>query len=203
MVRDKDFYKTLFTIALPAALQSVISFSMGTMDTIMVGQLGTEALAGVTISNQINTFLFSLIMGLASGSSVLIAQYWGKRDIGTIKKIFALIFLLCCGVGASANILVLANPRGVLGLMTNEGAIIEAAVPYFTTVCFSYILYAASASLASMLSTVEAVMGALWTSLICSTLNVFLNWVFIFGNLGMPALGVTGAGVTTVVTRSL
>ena len=203
MVRDKLFYKTLFTIALPAAFQSVVSFMMGTMDTIMVGQLGEEALAGVAISNQVNAFLFSLLTGLASGSAVLISQYWGKRDTSTIKRIFSLIFLVCCGAGAAANIVALAVPRGVLGLMTGEKAIIDAALPYFTTICFSYILYAANTSLAVMLRTVEAVMGALFTSIICSSLDIFLNWVFIFGNLGMPAMGVRGAAMTTVVSRSL
>ena len=203
MVRERDFYKTLFSIALPAALQSVISFAMGTADTIMVGQLGEVAIAGVAISNQVNTFLFSLLLGLSSGSSVLIAQYWGKKDTATIKRIFALIFLTCCFVGAAANVAAYAVPRRILGLMTGETEIIDAAVPYFTMVCFSYALFAASSSLATMLRTVEAVMGAMWTSLICSTLNVFLNWVFIFGNLGMPAMGVMGAGLTTVITRCL
>jgi len=201
MVRDKSFYKTLLVISLPSALQSVISFSKVTVDTIMVGQLGDLALAGVAISNQVITFLFALILALSSGSSVLIAQYWGKRDIVTIRKVFALVFMLCTGVGIVAMLVALFIPANILGLMTNEQEIIQTAMPYFTIVSFSFAMYAASSALVAMFRNMEIVMAALWVSLFTSLLNIFLNWVMIFGMLGFPAMGITGAAISTVITR--
>jgi len=203
MVREKSFYKTLFVISMPAALQSVISFSKVTVDTIMVGQLGDLPLAGVAISNQVITFLFALILALSSGSSVLIAQYWGKRDIATIRRIFALVFLLCTGVGLIAMAVVLLIPSGILRLMTNEQDIINTAVPYFTIVSFSFAMYAASSALVAMFRNMEIVMAALWVSLFTSGINIFLNWVMIFGRLGFPAMGIRGAAISTVVARGM
>jgi len=203
MVREKSFYKTMLVISLPAALQSVISFSKTTADTIMVGQLGDLPLAGVAISNQVITFLFALILGLSSGSSVLIAQYWGKRDIETIRKIFALVFMLCTGVGLIAMTVALLIPVGILSLMTNEQEIIQTAVPYFTMVCFSFAMYAGSSSLVAMFRNMEIVLAALWISLFTSAVNILLNWILIFGSLGFPAMGIRGAAIGTVITRGL
>jgi len=192
----------LFLIAVPAALQSLISFSAGTVDTIMVGQLGDEVLAGVAVSNQVNTFLFSLLVGITSGSSVLIAQYWGKKDAATIKNIFSFIFLLCITIGLAATAAALVFPRRIIMLMAGDNeALISAALPYFTIVCFSYALFAATTSLAGMLRNVEVVMAALLTSIVSALANVFLNYTFIFGKFGFPALGAFGAGLATAISR--
>ena len=202
MVREKQFYRTLFTIAIPSALQSVVSYSVGMADTVMVGQLGDASLAGVAVSNQINAFLFSLLAGITSGSSVLIAQYWGKRDIATIKRIFSLVFILCTGVGAFATAAVLAAPGAILRLMAGDNQeLISAAIPYFTTVCFSYVLYAATTSLAGMLRNVEVVMAALYTSIVAALTNIFFNYVLIFGKFGFPEMGAAGAALATVISR--
>ena len=201
MVREKEFYHSLFGVALPAMLQSVISFCLGAADTVMVGQLGDAALAGVAVSNQVNAFLFSVISGLAAGSSVLIAQYWGKKDTATIKKVIAFVFQLCCAIAALAMCAALFFPKAVLGLMTGEYEIISAGIPYFRMVSLSYLLYAAITSIAIMLRNVEVVMAVLYTSIVSFVMNVFLNWVFIFGNLGAPAMGAEGAALATVLSR--
>ncbi|MDR2571657.1 MAG: MATE family efflux transporter [Oscillospiraceae bacterium] len=201
MVRDKSFYKTLIVISLPAALQSVISFSKVTVDTIMVGQLGDLPLAGVAISNQVITFLFAILLSLGSGSSVLIAQYWGKRDTATIKKVFALVVILCSGIGIIAMLVALLFPAFILGLMTNEQDIINTAIPYFTIISFSFAMYAASSALVTMFRNMETVMAALWISLFTSALNIFLNRILIFGGLGFPAMGIRGAAIGTVIAR--
>lgn len=201
MVREKEFYRTLFSVAIPAMLQSVVSFTLGAADTVMVGQLGDASLAGVAISNQVNSFLFSVVTGLASGSAVLITQYWGKKDIRAIKHIMSFVFLLCCSVTVFATAAALAFPGAILSLMTGETEIITAAVPYFRMVSLSYILYAAVTALAVMMRNVEVVMAMFYTSLASCVINVFLNWVFIFGNLGAPAMGAEGAALATVVSR--
>jgi putative MATE family efflux protein len=201
MVREKNFYKTLILISLPAALQSVISFSKITVDTIMVGQLGDLSLAGVVISNQVITFLFAILLSMGSGSSVLIAQYWGKRDTATIRKVFALVFILCGGIGILAMLVALLFPAQILGLMTNEQDIINTAIPYFTIVSFSFAMYAASSAFVTMFRNMEIVMAALWISLFTSALNILLNWLLIFGGFGFPAMGIRGAAIGTVIAR--
>ncbi|MCL2665643.1 MAG: MATE family efflux transporter [Defluviitaleaceae bacterium] len=203
VVKEKNFYRTLLAVAIPSALQNMVSLSVGLADTLMVGTLGDEVLAGVAVSNQVSVFLFGLLTGLANGASALVAQYWGKKDVTAIKRIIALVFWLCAGVGTVAAAAAFLFPEKVLGLMAGDNAeLIEAGVPYLTSVCFSFIFFAATTSLVTMLRNVEVVVVALVTSVAAAVVNIALNWAFIFGRLGLPAMGAQGAGIATCLARA-
>ena len=90
LVKDKGFYKTIFLVSLPAALQSLISFLVVIADNVMVSFVedGVNAQAAVSQVNSITTFYTATILGVVGGSAVLISQYWGKNDIIQIKKLF-------------------------------------------------------------------------------------------------------------------
>ena len=94
MVRDKNFYRTIFRIALPAAFSSLVSFLVVVADDIMVSYIGEGGIAQSAVSqiNALTAFYTATLLGLVSGSGVLIAQYWGKHDVTRIKKIFSMIF---------------------------------------------------------------------------------------------------------------
>ncbi len=201
MVREKAFYKTIFTIALPSALQGLVSFLVVMADNVMVSSLGDTVYAGVSISNSATAFLVAAITGLVGGSSVLVAQYWGRRDMERIRRIFAIVATICVAMGVLSAVLVTLVPAGVLSLLVKDAAIIEAALPYFTMVCWSYIPYALSAALVGMLRSVEVVKITLYTTFASFITNIGLNYVFIFGKLGFPAMGAMGAALATVISR--
>ena len=96
---DWSFYKGLLAITLPIALQNIISLGVNMMDTVMLGQLGDVAIAAANLGGQPFMILNILGFGLASGGSVLIAQYWGRRDLVRIRQLFAMT--LRCALAAS------------------------------------------------------------------------------------------------------
>lgn len=203
LVRDRAFYRTIFTIALPSAFQGFISLLVVLVDNMMVASLGDTILAGVAQSNGLTALFTATMTGLVSGSSVMISQYWGKQDRERIRRIFAIVVWICLAVALVFVVVISAWPTAVLGLLVNDPAIIEAALPYLRLVVFSYIPYAISTSLIGMLRSVEIVKITLYTTILSLASNIGLNYIFIFGKLGMPAMGQQGAALATVLARVL
>lgn len=201
LTRDRDFYRTLFAIALPAAFQSLITQLVNLADNAMVGRLGTAALAGVNQSFSITNLFNMTVLGLISGSSVLISQYWGRRDTQRIKQVFGIVLKIVFILSLAVSGLIMLMPERILGAVTDQPSVIAAAAPYFSLVCLSYIPFAVSQALIGMLRAVEIVKIALAVSLASLVVNVGLNAVLIFGLLGFPALGVAGAAIATIAAR--
>ncbi|MGI6173710.1 MAG: MATE family efflux transporter [Christensenellales bacterium] len=201
MVKEKAFYRTIFAIALPAAFHGLISFLVVLADNMMVSSLGTLAFSGVSITNSMTALFTAAVSGIVSGSGVLISQYWGKKDTARIKQVFSVVTILVMALSACVTILVRCLPAVFLGLLTDKRDVIEAAMPYATFVCFSYIPFALSSALVGMLRAVEVVKVTLYVAIMSLAVNVGLNYVLIYGHLGFPALGVKGAAIATVIAR--
>ena len=86
----KEFYKLVFALVLPMALQNLINVGVSSADVIMLGKVGETALSASSLANQIQFIMSLFFFGLTSGASVLTAQYWGKQDVTTIEKIFGM-----------------------------------------------------------------------------------------------------------------
>ncbi len=199
--KNKAVLGMFLRIAIPVALQNLLSFSVGLMDTIMVGALGEVELSAVTVANQ-PAFLYALaVFGLASGASVLISQYWGKGDSETISKIFGIVIKVSVIVGIAVTILVMALPEQVMRLYTNEESVIPYGVEYLRTVGVSYLFFSFTSAYINCIRSVERVKIAVVTYSVSFVVNVFFNYMFIFGKFGAPALGVAGAAVGTVIAR--
>ncbi len=201
MVKEKAFYRTIFAIALPAAFHGLISFLVVLADNMMVSDLGTPQLAGVSLTNSMTALFTAAVSGIVSGSGVLISQYWGKKDTARIKQVFSVVTILVMALSACVTILVRSFPTVFLGLLTDKADAIEAALPYVTFVCFSYIPFALSSALVGMLRAVEVVKVTLYVAIMSLVVNVGLNYVLIYGHFGFPALGVKGAAIATVIAR--
>lgn len=209
LVRDKEFYKSIFRISLPAAFSSLVSFLVVVADDIMVSHSdgGATAQAAVSQINALTAFFTATLLGLVSGSSVLISQYWGKKDMERIKHIFSIVFLISL---VTSFVFVLAAkliPAPIVNLvMKKDNAdATKLALSYFAIVCFSWIPFAVTNSLTGMLRSVEVVRVTLYVSICSLFMNIGLNYCFIFGVpfIGLPAMGVEGAAIATVITRIL
>ncbi len=205
MVRDKQFYRTIFRIALPMAFQSLISFLVVLADDIMVSSMpdGVAAQAAVSQINAVTAFYTATLLGLVGGSGVLISQYWGKQDIQRIKMIFSIVTMLCLSVAALFVILLLLFPDTVIGMVikANDLQTVKMAGEYLAIACFSYLPFALTAALTGMLRAMEVVRVMLYATIVSLLTNVGLNYVLIFGKLGLPAMGVHGAAIATLVSR--
>ena len=201
-IKDPYFYKTFFNLFGVVALQNLIVFSVNLADSVMLGKYGETAMSGVSLANQIQFFLQCFVNGAASGLVVLAAQYWGKKDIASIKKVFAAAFAVGVLLAAVIAGVVLVFPAGVLGLLSTEPQIVAAGAGYIRIMGHSYVLFAVSFLLVSLLRSVETVRVGFFACLLALVVNVSLNYVLIFGKLGFPALGEIGAAWATLASRA-
>ena len=205
VIRDREFYKTIFRISLPAAFQALVSFLVVVADDIMVSKLsgGASAQAAVTQVNSLTAFYTATLTGLVSGSSVLIAQYWGKRDMMRIRKVFSIVFWICIMTAAVFTFVARLFPGAVTGLVISakETQVSGLAREYLRIACLTFLPYAVTTSLIGMLRSIEVVKITLVTTVVALALNISLNALLIFGLCGFPALGVSGAAIATLITR--
>lgn len=201
LIRDKKFYQRLFLLALPLAGQSILTFSVGLVDNIMVGQLGDTALSGVYMANQWNNLLQKFIQGFCTASLVIATQYWGRRDTDSIKTISAMTAKFCLITGLIFFAVAFFFPRWLLGMYTSEAAVIEESIRYMRIVCFSYLFYCVTEVLMASMRCVETVGIGLYTSISTLIINIVLNYLLIFGKFGMPRMGIQGAAVATLTAR--
>jgi len=198
---EKNFYGTLLKIALPVALQSLISLGVVMLDNIMVGSLGETALSAVSLANQVTVFFTFIIKGISGGASILISQYWGKKDMERIKTVFGIIFQISATIGLATTIFVFFRPETTMRIFTNNYDIIHEAISYIKIISFTYMLFTVSETFIAMLRCVEVVKLTLWNSILSFFMNLILNYILIFGKLGFPALGVVGAAIATLIAR--
>ena len=201
MVREKKFYKTFASMTGVIAMQNLITFAVNLADNVMIGGYSQTALSGVSIVNQIQFLLQMLMLGTGSAIGVLGAQYWGKRELEPIRKATSSGVLLGVILSTGMLLTVFFFPHQVMGLLTNEQAVIEEGSKYLVIVCFSYVLFAISNNLLSALRAVETVKIGFIVNLIALVVNITLNYGLIYGRLGMPELGVEGAAIATLSAR--
>lgn len=200
-MKNKQIYKKIALIAIPIALQNLINVGVGMMDTLMIGNISETQLSGIAQAGQ-PYFLFTLlIFGLASGSCVITAQYWGQKQIEPIKKILGLVLKIAMLSGILLGIAVMTRPVFFMKLFTNEAAVIEAGVQYLRIIGISYVFSAFTGVFLIVLRSVENVNISMMVYGISFVVNVFLNWVFIYGNLGAPRLEIQGAAIATLIAR--
>ncbi len=203
LTREKSFYKDLWRIALPIALQNLIMFGLNMLDTVMIGAVGEKELAAVGQANQ-PYFIFTLFLfGIGSGSSILISQYWGKHDKKTIGYIIGFSMTLSMTVALIATAVVLVFPAQIMRLYIADQTVISMGVSYLRIVAFSYILSAASTTYLSLIRATEQVKVPLMINIISLGTNAVLNYIFIFGKCGIAPMGIQGAAIATVIARVL
>ena len=203
MVKDREFYRTLVRLSLPAALQSLISLLVLMADNVMVSRFSADALAPVSQANSVSTFVTAALAGLGSGAVVLISQYWGKRDTASVKRVFAVAATLCLALAAAIVAAIELFPHAVISIVLDreQQALTPVAVSYLRIACLAYLPLAVTSALTGGLKGVEVVKMTLYAAILSLATNICLNYALIFGKLGLPALGVEGAAIATVIAR--
>ena len=201
--RDKSFYSSLVKLAIPIALQNAVTFAVYFADNLLLGSLGDSAISGVYVGNQLQTLLQMFIGGIEGAILILAAQYWGKRDTNTIKKIVATGVHFSVVIGALISLIAILFPSYVMAFFIQDASVIEMGTPYVRVVGMSYLFFCISQVMVASMRAVETAKIGLYVSFMTLGVNVILNYVLIFGKLGLPALGVTGAAIATLISRIL
>ena len=200
-IKDKYFYKTFFSLFGVVALQNIIVFSVNLADSIMLGDYNETAMSGVSLANQIQFLLQMFVNGAANGLVVIASQYWGKKQIEPIKKVFSVALLAGVLISTVLMTAVLISPEGVLGILSNEREIVLKGAEYIKIIAFSYVIFAVSNILIALMRSVESVRIGFYTSVLALVVNISLNYCLISGKAGFPEMGARGAAVATLISR--
>ena len=200
-VRDKQFYRMLVAFALPIALQQLITVGVNMADNIMLGQLGEAPMSGATLANNFITIFQIMCMGLGMGASVLVSRFFGMKDQLSMKKSVIIMFRLLFIVATAFSIATALFPSEIMRLFTVEEEVIRQGTGYLLISIPCYYLNGYAVTSSIMLRSVGKANVPLISSCCSFFINIFCNWVFIFGKLGAPEMGVNGAALGTLIAR--
>lgn len=206
--KDRSFYHSLVTLAIPISLQNLITFAVSFADNVMIGRLGENAISGVYVGNQVQTVLQMFIAGIEGAILILAAQYWGKKDTQSIRKVVSIGIKSAFGVGLAVTVISVLFPGQIIALFTHEQGVIEDGAAYLQIVGFTYLLFSIAQVMIAAMRSVETAKIGLYISLMTLVVNIGLNYLLIFGFtipglVSVPAMGVRGAAVATLISRFL
>ena len=207
-IGDRAFYRRVLAIAVPIIVQNAITNFVSLLDNIMVGQIGTTPMSGVSIVNQL-MFVFNLcVFGATSGAGIFTAQFHGSNDQTGIKHTFRFKFLACLLISLVGGSLFITKGDFLIGLyLTGEGdpqtaaSALNYGLSYLQVMLWGLIPFAISNTYASTLRETGKTTVPMAAGITAVFVNLGLNYVLIFGKLGLPALGVQGAALATVISR--
>ena len=188
-------------IAIPVALQNLLTTTGSMVDTMMIASLGQTQIGAVGLCAQFSSLMFSAYWGFVGGGMLFFAQYFGAGDDEGINRSYGVTLTFMMTVGIIFCILAVCFPGTVMRLYTDKQAIQEVGVSYLRIAGFAYPLIVFSMAMASLLRCTDQVRLPLYGSIAQVATNIFLNWVLIFGHFGMPAMGVRGAAAATVIAQ--
>lgn len=202
MTSWKEHYKVLFQLALPIALSQASTMVVAFVDNVMVGSLGTTELAASSFANGIAILLFLFGMGILLGITPLIGSYEGSGDSESSAKVTKSSYLVC------GFVVLFCTLAGILGYFTlpymdQPDAVVDLALPYYLIVIFSFIPQFIFLQFKQIGEGFGNTVYAMKAALTGNVLNVVFNYIFIFGKLGVPAMGLNGAGVGTLLARTI
>ncbi|MBQ2756100.1 MAG: MATE family efflux transporter [Oscillospiraceae bacterium] len=197
----KTFYKSVFALVLPMALQNLIDTAITSADVIMLGNVSDAALSGSSLAGQVWFVLVLIFFGTSSGACILTAQYWGKKDTVTIERVIGLALRFLLVISALFTVVVALFPDKVMTLFTKETDVIEEGVKYLRIVVWTYIPLTFSTLYLNILRSVEKVKISMVIHFVGFVVNVILNAILIFGLLGFEPMGISGAALATTIAR--
>ena len=198
-----SFYRTVIALVVPMALQNLINVGVTAADVIMLGAVGEDALSGASLAGQVQYIMTLFLFGLTSGATVLTAQYWGKGDKDAIEKILGIAVKTAVFVTALFTAAALVVPGLLLRIFTGDPVVIAEGIKYLRIVAFTYIMIGITQAYLYIMRSVERVIVATVVYLLSLICNIIMNSIFVFGLLGLPAMGISGAALGTLCARIL
>lgn len=203
MGEKREFYRKVAGLVIPMALQNLMNVAVQSADVVMLGRVGEKALSAASLGGQVNFILSLFLFGMASGASVLCAQYWGKGDRGSIEVITGICLRFSLLIGLCVTIVTMAFPGFIMKVLTSDGQVRVLGIEYLRAVCVSYVLMAFSSVYLNIMRSMERVVVSTVIYGASLVINIIVNAFLIFGIGPFPALGVVGAAVGTVIARFL
>ena len=200
-MKNQQFYVKTAKLAIPIMLQNMITIGVNMADNIMVGSLGENALSAVALANQfINIYQFCC-MGLGQGASIMSSRFWGMQNRKALKQTIAITTRICLALGVLFTFVTWCFPEMIMEIFISEPAVINEGIRYLRVLSVGCLLRGLSLAYANVYRSVGNARWPLFSSIGAFFLNIFCNYVFIFGKFGAPELGVAGAALGTLIAR--
>ena len=207
-IGSRETYIRFFAVAIPILIQNAITNFVSLLDNIMVGQVGTVPMSGVSIVNQL-MFVFNLcIFGASSGAGIFTAQFHGSADHDGIRHTFRFKMLICSVLSVSGIALFLTAGAPLIGLyLQGEGdaqmaeAVLGHGLDYLHVMLWGLVPFALCNAYAGTLRETGQTVVPMLAGIVAVLVNLILNYVLIFGHFGAPQMGVRGAALATVISR--
>ncbi len=198
---DKKFNRNLLRLAMPIAIQSLMLAAVAAADAFMLGGVEQNAMSAVSLATQIQFIQNMILSSVTAAAGILGAQYWGKRDAAAINHIFCMSIRVCGLTSLLFFAACMFIPRYLMLLFTGEEALIRIGISYLRIAGWSYLLTGISQCYLTVMKVTDHAASSAKISSVTVMINIVLNAVFIFGLLGVPAMGVRGAAAATLISR--
>ena len=198
----RDFYAKVFMIAIPISMQSLITVGVNLMDTIMLSSMGDAQLSASSLAGQFINLFQIFCMGIGMGASVLTSRYWGMQEIPSLRKAVTIMLRFVAIFAGAFTIATIVSPQLIMKIYTADPEIIDYGMLYLRWLIPTYFCMGFSLTCTIVLRTVGQVKIPLYCSICAFFVNVFFNWVFIFGKLGAPRMEIAGAALGTLIARA-
>ncbi len=199
--RSPAFQHKLWHLALPITFQSLLYSFLGLVDILMVGQLGESEIAAVGLGNKIFFFNLLMMVGISHAGGVLAAQYYGAKDLSGLRRSLVISLLFSIVTVVPFIVLYSLSPQTITSLASSDATLITLANDYLVITAFSFIFTAVVLPLETALRSAGDTKTAMNISMLVLPVNALLNYIFIFGHLGFPEMGVAGSAWGTVLAR--
>lgn len=200
---NRAFVRRVLTLAVPITIQAVISLSVNLIDNLMIGRLGDIVISACSLATSFYMLFQCTIMGIANGGIIVITQYWAQKNIAEIKKLIAFCLLASTACGLLLGLVGYAFPVQILSIYSDKTFLYEQGSMYLRIISLSFVMTGISSALIMILRAIDNVKFGLRLSIVSCLVNVFLNYIMIFGKFGFPVMGLKGAGIATVIARGI
>lgn len=196
-----NFRKTVFQIALPITIQSLVQASFSVIDQIMTGQLGSVSVAAIGLGGKFSSLFSVVVAAIATVAGIVFAQYIGSGDKNGVSRMFTINTAVISAISIVFQIFSMAVPLGIMSLYSKDEATIAAAGGYLFIIAIGFLPQALSLLMSSLFRCQGNASFPLFASLAAAVINTALNYILIFGHMGMPGLGVDGAAIATTASH--
>lgn len=200
MNRKKSFFASVCALAVPVALQSMLQASFSIVDQIMIGQLGSVSVAGVGLAGKFASIYSVIVSAVGVVAGIMISQYLGQKNSRELRRSFYVNLLIALGLAGAFTLLCGGFPTQIMGLYTTDAPMGQAAAAYLRIITATFLPIAGATLLSTLLRCMEKAQLPLYASIASAVLNTGLNYLLIFGKLGLPAMGASGAAIATVIS---
>lgn len=201
MESNKSFFRNVCALAIPVTLQSMLQSSFSIVDQIMIGQLGSISVAGVGLAGKFSSIHSVIVSAVGAVAGIMISQYLGQKNKQEVRRSFYTNLLLAVGIAGLFTALCVLFPGTIMGLYTKDEATRQEAAAYLLIIAGTYLPLAGATLLSTLLRCMEKPKLPLYASLASAGVNTVLNYLFIFGKCGFPAMGARGAAMATVIAQ--